>query len=253
MTRHDDGRRPATELDRLLGEWLADGPRRAPEAPVSLAIDFARSHPRRTDPLRAFRRDPMAGRGGALFVLQPVFALLTLGLLVAALGAVAVAGGLVRVGPAPIPVPAPSAPVVPVPSVPAEPVPAAPTPGPPGTSGHFEVTLATDFATHDSVTFDDFALRVTSIKDVSTTSRGEPGAQDGMPGVTQVDDRTIDLLWVAWPCTNPHWGFVLDETATTLEFTPPPPCGGDTVAVTRAIRVHFDGPVDAASIKVVEP
>ena len=50
MTRHDDpgrDRRPASELDRVLGDWLADGPRRAPAAPVTVAIEFARAHPRR--------------------------------------------------------------------------------------------------------------------------------------------------------------------------------------------------------------
>jgi hypothetical protein len=251
MTRHDDaGRRPASELDRLLGEWLTDGPRRAPEAPISVAIDFARSHPRRTDPLRAFRRDPMADRGGGLFALRPALALLTLGLLVAALVGVGVVGGVLRASPAPLP--PPSGPAVPPPSSPAAPT-ASPTPSPSPSPRVIELALTTESATTEHVTFEDRSLRVTEIEDVSTTSLGEPG-EGGLPGVTQIDDTTVDLLWVVAPCTGSHWGFVLDPTATALLFAPAEPCqGGDTPGFTRAIRVHFDGPVDAASIHVSSP
>jgi len=248
MTRHDDaGRSPATELDRLLGEWLTDGPRRAPEAPVSVAIEFARSHPRRTDPLRAFRRDPMAGRSAGLFALQPAFALLAVGLLVAALVGVGVVGGLLRASPAPVP--PPSGPVVPPPSSPTAPS-ASPTPTPAPTPNIIELEVATESAAKDHVTFEDQSLRVTEIEDVSTSSLGEPG-EGGLPGVTQIDTTTVDLLWVVAPCTGSGWRFVLDPSATALVFTPAFPCqGGDTPGFTRAIRVHFDGPIDAGSIHV---
>jgi len=251
MTRDDDaGRPPASELDRLLGEWLTDGPGRAPEAPIRVAIDFARSHPRRTDPLRAFRRDPMAGPSTGLFTLQPMFALLTLGLLMAALVGVGVVGGLLRASPAPVP--PPSGPVVPPPSASAAAT-TSPTPSPSPSPNVIDVQLTTESAATEDVRFEDRSLRVTDIEDVTTSSLGEPG-EGGLPGVTQIDDTTVDLLWVVAPCTGSHWAFVLDPTATSLAFTPAEPCqGGDTPGFTRAIRVHFDGPVDAASIHVSSP
>ena len=369
MTRHDDpgrDRRPASELDRVLGDWLADGPRRAPAAPVTVAIEFARAHPRRPDPLRVFRRDPMAGRGSARFIVQPAFALLLVGLLLMVVVGVGVVSGLRSDRSAPVP-----SPVAPIPS--ASPV-ASPTALPSPTPHVFDVTLdigisqpvtitiedhsnrivraedvsaqgsapmpagdltvtqvdattvdvtwvdlpcqtrarltldqaatalvlsaapcggdtvaigravrlvfdgpvdaasigtATDIAaasptsspniialtldtesaTTDFVTFEDRSLHVVEIEDVSTTSRGEPG-ENGAPGVTQVDDTTIDLLWVAGPCDGARWGFMLDPTATALAFTPGAPCGGDSLGLTRAIRVRFDGAVDASTIRV---
>ena len=72
MTEHDD-------LDRLLGDWLAEGPARTPEPVLATAVQHARSHPRRPDPLAFLRRDPMAGRVSMFGVAPvPVFAALML-------------------------------------------------------------------------------------------------------------------------------------------------------------------------------
>ena len=76
MTQRDD-------LDRLLGDWLSEGPARTPEPVLATAVQHARSHPRRPDPLAFLRRDPMAGRT-SLFGVAPVPVFAALGLLVVA-------------------------------------------------------------------------------------------------------------------------------------------------------------------------
>ena len=51
------------DFDRVLGEWLNEGPNRAPDRPIDLAVEHARSHPRRPDLIRFLRPDPMARPG----------------------------------------------------------------------------------------------------------------------------------------------------------------------------------------------
>ena len=246
MTRHDDrdaARRPASELDRVLGEWLDDGPRRAPEAPVSAAIAFARAHPRRRDPLAFLRPDAMAGRGSAFLALQPTFALLAVGLLLTALIGVGLVGSfLPKASVAPPPIGPTASPASPAPT-------ASPSPTPAPTPRIIELTLDTQTAITDLVTFEDRSLRVLGVTDVSVSSRSD-SAPDGSPGITQIDDRTVDVVWVAGPCDGARWRFVLDAAATALDFQPAPPCQGDTVSITRRIRVAFDGPIDAAALAV---
>lgn len=77
------------DLDRLLGEWLEDGPTRAPLEAIDRATAHARSHPRRPDPFAILRSGVMSSHT-TLVVLRPVWILLVLGLLLAA--AVAVIG-----------------------------------------------------------------------------------------------------------------------------------------------------------------
>ena len=79
-----------SDLDRLLDDWLTDGPNRAPDQPIIAASQFARTHPRRPDPLRIFRSDPMADRRRTPFGVQPglVFALLALVVAIVAAGVI---------------------------------------------------------------------------------------------------------------------------------------------------------------------
>ncbi len=115
----------ANDLDRRLSDWLRDGPTRAPERSVAAALDHARSHPRRRDPLAFLRRDPMgsSGRVAFGFGLRTLPIVAALGLLLVAALAVASIGGLfdqrpvvvppvsptsspsVSVGPSPVPTP----------------------------------------------------------------------------------------------------------------------------------------------------
>ncbi len=75
----------SNDLDRLLGAYLDDGPRRSPDRPVDAAIAFARAHPRRRDPLGFLRPDVMARRSA---MASPQLAWAAL-LIVLTLGAVA--------------------------------------------------------------------------------------------------------------------------------------------------------------------
>ena len=73
------------DFDRVLDEWLHEGPNRAPDRPIELAMEHARSHPRRRDPLAFLRPDPMAPRSRGLGMgLRPGLVLAVLGLLLAA-------------------------------------------------------------------------------------------------------------------------------------------------------------------------
>ena len=53
----------AYDFDLELGDWIQDGPTGAPEHSIAAALDHARAHPRRRDPLAVLRRDPMGSRG----------------------------------------------------------------------------------------------------------------------------------------------------------------------------------------------
>ena len=71
------------DIDRLLGEWLADGPTQAPLEAIERATMHARSHPRRPDPFALLRRSAMPSRTTSA-VLRPAWILLLVGLLLAA-------------------------------------------------------------------------------------------------------------------------------------------------------------------------
>jgi len=79
----------SNDLERLLGAYLEDGPRRAPERPVDAAIAFARSNPRRRDPLLFLKPDVM-GRRPAAFSPQLGWALLVVALTIGVVAAVAI-------------------------------------------------------------------------------------------------------------------------------------------------------------------
>ena len=81
----------AHELDLQISDWIQDGPVLAPERSIAAALDHARAHPRRRDPLGVLRRDPMASPGG--FGLRALPIVVALGLLLVAALAVASAGG----------------------------------------------------------------------------------------------------------------------------------------------------------------
>ncbi len=71
------------DFDRLLGEWLKDGPTQAPHESIERATAHARSHPRRPDPIAFLRKGAMNSRITPA-VLRPAWILVLLGLLLAA-------------------------------------------------------------------------------------------------------------------------------------------------------------------------
>jgi hypothetical protein len=224
------------DLDRLLGEWLDDGPRRAPDRPMQLAVEHARRHHRRPDPFGFLRSDVMAPRRSA-FGLRPVLVLAALALLLAA--AVVIGGGAFR--PAvqiPVPAVSPSS----TPSVVLSPT------GPPvaGIIVDLEVTAGQP-QTVDVV--DGSGLLVAA-------SSGRPNADGGQSfpvdsvDVTNLDDTTLQLGWAGFPCATDH-GFAIDETARTMVLTRPE-CVGETdaIGVDRILILEFSEPIDAADVTV---
>ena len=231
MTQRDD-------LDRLLGDWLSEGPARTPEPVLATAVQHARSHPRRPDPLSFLRRDPMAGRASLFGVAPvPVFAALGL-LLVAALG-VAVVGG--QRGDVP--------PVDPGPTVgPSTDASARPSSSPielPDPSFPIRVGLQTGTSAA-------MVVEVTDASGLLVDARtGTPADGGSVPGgtvsATNIDERTVLLTWTDAVCD-----IVYDlriETTISMTLTSPP-CEGDTLALDRRLLLQFVVPVDASVVDV---
>jgi len=227
------------DIERRIAAWFEEGPARVSESTIEHALDHARAHPRRRDPLRAFRRDPMgSGRGfGALLQPMPLLAVLVLLVAVAAAGA-AVGGWLDRQPAVVPPVVSPS----PVPST---------SPSPVATVAPSPKTTRVDLIEHLG---DDAFIDVT---DESSTLAGavsgDPGdGVDVAPETVQVendarDPATIILTWAGATCDTSH-ELVIDSDGRTLHITRPP-CSGDALGgVGHVLRLTFDGPVAAADI-----
>jgi hypothetical protein len=215
-----------TDFDRVLGDWLAEGPTRAPEHPVEMAVEHARSHPRRWDPLAAVRRDPMAGSAGGSFgiVGRPALVLASVGLLLAAIAAGALIGSQ-REDPVVVP---PITSASPSPST-------SPSAGPSVSPIGFTVDFG-DGRTADVV---DETGRLTSV------AAGEPRTeQTGREiEVFAVDASTIRLVWTGGPCDRIHR---LTVTAAALDLERPT-CAGDSIPFEFAVDLFFDGPVDPSA------
>ena len=230
---------PSTEFDRVLGEWLLDGPNRAPEHAVDVALAHARRHPRRPDPLRPFRRDVMPRRQG--LVLQPrlglVFAILAL---VLAGIAVAVIGSRLPSDQVVPPVPSAST------SPSASPSPA-PTFTPPTASrspffAQFDLVL-TGGASH--------TVQVTdATSELIEATSGAPSAGVSVEtGAVQIstdpaDDHVLVVTWSGGPC-EAFTVIRVDETARFIDIQPGR-CEGDAIALDRVVRLRFAGAVGAA-------
>ena len=221
------------DLDRVLAEWLTEGPSHAPDRPVDLAIEHARAHPRRPDPFGFLRRDPMAS-GSGLSGLRSAPALMLVGLLlVGSLGLAAVGSGLVR-----LPAIAPDATFSPSPIAPS-PSPSAPVGTPSVIRVDLEETAGAD-ATVDVT--DESGLLV----EARSGQPGEGGFVDDLDA-TNVDPTTIQLRWVGLPCDTTHSLTIEAGVARmTLER---PMCTGDTFPMDRILLLTFSQPIDAADIE----
>ena len=227
-----------TEFDRVLGEWLDQGPNRAPDRSIELALDHARSHPRRRDPLAFLRPDPMGRRSGGLALgLRPVMTLTVLGLLLAAVAALGIGG---RQDPAVVPPAQPS--VTPVPSV--TPMPASPS----ATPGSFHVDLTVPVGQPQTVDIVDRSALV-----LEATS-GTPDDGQGFPfdavEVSNLDATTLQLAWAGYPCKTDHT-LTIEPDGRTMVLDRPD-CEGvtDTIAVNRILVLTFSEPVAAAEVAV---
>ena len=194
-----------SDLDRLLGDWLADGPNRAPDQPISAATQFARAHPRRPDPLRIFRSDPMADRRRSPFGLQPGLVFALLALVVAIVAAGVIGSRLER------PVVVPPSNGQPAPSRPAQESPSS-TPIASEPPSPF-ATVALNANGGRPATVDIFDL-----SGLVVDARSGPAA-DGVSidGIVVTNDKadSIVITWDGSPCDTAH-RLTVDATATHL-------------------------------------
>jgi hypothetical protein len=222
------------ELDRVLGEWLADGPTRAPDWPIDRAIAHARTHPRRPDPLSFMRAPVFPARVGAF---NPRPALLFAAALLVALTATALVIGS-RPSPTPVVVPPASTPTsTPEPSPTVAPTPTAHALSP----VHVALEVAAGQPASVDIFYDGRLVEARS---------GQPG--DGVSAaedeihVTNDGPNTLVLTWSGMPC----------ETSYRLEVTPNgrdyrlvrPTCSGDAIAFDRVLLLTFGDPVPASQV-----
>jgi hypothetical protein len=230
----------ASDLDRLLDVWLTDGPNRAPDQPITAASQFARAHPRRPDPLRAFRSDPMADRRRSPFGLQPglVFALLAL---VVAIVAAGVIGSQLENRPVVVPPsdrPAPSSEATPAPSASASPT----TTEPPAPFAHVDLASSCCPGNPPSVDVVDLSGLVVS------ASSALPLESDSVEGIIVKNEKanSLRITWLGSPCHTVH-RLTVDATATQI-LLERPGCFGDSTPRFLSLTLTFSRSVVASDV-----
>jgi len=216
----------------VLGAWLEEGPTRAPERPMEIAVEHARSHPRRRDRFGFLRPDVMAPRRSGPLA-RPALVLTLVGLLViGAVGAVLV--GSLRDDQSVVP-PGPT------------PSPTAPSPTPlPSPSG--PATLAVTI--RDDVGNETFVSVVDASGLLAGAEAAEPSeAFEGDEGLELVNETpaTLVVSWVNCPTDTGNRLLIgVAAKSMTLERGA---CAGDAMAVVKAIRLTFSQPVAAGSVE----
>jgi hypothetical protein len=227
------------DFDRVLGEWLYEGPNRAPDRPIELALEHARSHPRRRDPLAFLRPDPMAPRSRGLgTALRPGLVLAAVALLLAA---VAFGIGGSRQPSIVVPQPSPTA------SPSGSPPVASPTA--PASAGIL-VDLVVPAGQPQTVNVVDESGKL--LEAISGSPTGESGQSFPFDAaeITNIDATTLQLGWAGYPCRTDHdLRIGPDPLVMTLHR---PPCEGDTdtIGVDRILILRFSEPIVAADVKL---
>ena len=227
----------STDLDRLLHDWLTDGPNRSPDQPVTAASQFARAHPRRPDPLRVFRSDPMADRRRRPFGLQPglVFALLALVVAIVAAGVIGsrLQQPAVVVPPSDRPTPSgspqDSPTITPNASEPPAPL--------------FTTDLAAIGGRPASVHVIDLSKLVVSV-------RSGPAAEGvSVGGIVVTNDKADSLLvrWAGTPCDTVHL-LTVDQTARHIVLERPK-CSGDSIGRELSLILTFSRSIVASDVQ----
>ena len=233
------------DLDRRLTDYLHDGPSRAPERTIAGALDHARAHPRRRDPIAFIRRDPMAERGfGSGLQALPLVA--ALGLLLVAALAVASVGGLFDRRPAVVPPPVTTASPSVAPS--AVPAPTASTPTPIPSPVVIRVDLigygGRDLSTIEVV---DQSVTLVAARTGQPADGGSASSPDKADVVNDPDDpRTIVLTWTGLADDNDRKLTISPDGRTmTIDVVPGV---GDLLPVDRVLILTFSGPVPANEV-----
>lgn len=239
----------SNDLDRLLGAYLDDGPLRSPDRPVDAAIAFARTHPRRRDPLGFLKPDVMARRS-AMTSPQLAWAALLVALTLGAVAAFAIGSRPTDVPVVPPPTviespsPAPSAVPSAVPSPSLDPSPSAFTlelgapeePGPSGDTGSvFDQTLTVEDASRSIV----------------AVENGPIPTDDAVTDLTAVadpDDPTrVTLRWPFAPC-DATLLLTIDAAGDSMRLERQGCVIGDTIGgEDPQIVLTFSGPVDPST------
>jgi hypothetical protein len=230
------------DTDRQLTAWLEDGPSRAPERAIDLAIDHAHAHPRRRDPFALFRKDPMSStRSAAGFRPLPLIA--ALGLLLVAAFAVASVGGVFQNRPVVVPPPAPTSSPSSTPSA---------IPSPTASTVPDPVTISVNL-----VGFGGRPLERIQIHDESATlvsaRTGQPndGGSASSPDKADVvnapgDPTTLMLTWTGLLDDEaPRFTIAPDGRTMTIERIRGV---GDLLPFDRVLILTFSGPVPAAEV-----
>jgi hypothetical protein len=231
------------DLDRRLDDWLADGTSIAPERAIGTALDHARRHPRRRDPLAVMRRDAMGSTGSGT-VRRTVTLVAAAALLLAAGLAAATVGGLFERRAAIVP-PEPSAsPTASVaPQASASPVPS-PVASPSSTV--IRVDLVDDIGGQAFVEVTDGSGTLVTARSGQQSEGSEPATSIGVANPPN-DPASIVLTWVGCPSDTRHVLTIAPDGRTmTLDQ---PVCQGDTVGVARVLVLTFADPVPAGEVQ----
>ncbi len=235
MTMSDDA-------DRRIAAWFEDGPERVSESTIEAVLMHAQAHPRRRDPLRALRRDPMGGRGMLTGLFAPVPLLAALSLVVALAVAGLAAGGFLERPPGLVPATASPAP----PSASVEPSPSVRPSAPP--EGGFQVDLL------ENVGADAFVDVVDRSGTVVEGTSGDPGFGASVePDRVQVtadpaDPSILELRWSGSPCDTAHRLEVAPD-GRTMALTRPP-CEGDATPVDHVLRLTFEPALEPGDVTI---
>jgi len=228
------------DFDRVLGEWLNEGPNRAPDRPVDLAVEHARSHPRRPDLIGFLRPDPMARPFRGLGMgLRPAMILATLALLLAAVVAIGVGGPKPSVV---LPNPSPSA----SPSLSPNP---SSSPNPTGTAPAgilVDLTVAAGQPQTVDVIDESGTL--------NEASSGSPTDGQGFPSdtveVTNIDANTLQLGWAGFPCRTDHELRIGSDPRVMTLVRPPCDSVTDSIGIDRILILRFSEPIVAAEVAI---
>lgn len=229
------------EFDRVLSGWLEEGPNSAPDRSIDLAVEHARTHPRRPDPLGFLRPDPMARRSSG-FALRPVLVLAVLGLLLVAVAALGIGGRRdqsVVIPPTPSTTPGPTSPA---------PSPASPAPTPNASAASFNVELTVAAGQPQTVTVVDGSGLL------EEALSGSPSDGQGFPSdaveVSNLDPTTLQLAWSGFPCQTDHT-LTIDPDGRTMTLERPA-CTGETdsIGLDRILVLRFSEAIAASDVKV---
>lgn len=213
-----------SDFDRLLSDWLEDGPTLAPDRPIDEAIAHARSHPRGRNAFASLRSDPMAVR--TTVSAGPALLLAVVGLLLVSVAVLVV--GSPRIDPPIVPpIVSPSPTVMPT---------TVPRPD-------FSVDLLATVGTDASVSVADESGRLTRIES------GPAAEPSGIRDIVVSNDEP-NILRLAWQsgCESRSW-LTIDASARqwTLEH---PICQGDAIGGPhRSLILTFAEPIDARDVQ----